>query len=644
MPILPARLAFAADGTPYSPQFGDVYHSTDGGLAQARHVFLGGNALPRRWRGRDSFVIVETGFGLGLNFLATWEAWRTDAQRCERLHFASVEKHPFGADDLARLHARWPELTAVSGQLVRAWPPLVPGFHRLHFEDGRLTLTLLLGDIAELLPKLQAAADAVFLDGFAPEKNPEMWSAAVFRQLARLAKPEATLATWTVAGAVRQGLADAGFLVTKRPGFGRKREMLCGTLPASHTCRTHLGEAARAARAVVIGAGLAGTHAAERLAARGWQVEVLEQAGAPAQGASGNLAGVLRPLPSIDDNRLARLTRAGFLYALGHLAALAQAGHAPRWQASGVLHLARDPAHAEKQRQAVEALALPPEFVRAVTREEATELARWPVEAGGWWFPSGGWVNPPSLCAANLAVHGERVRLRTDIRASRLEYDGRDWLVLDAAGATIARAPVVILANGAQAADFSQVAGLPLRAARGQVSHLPAARTPPLDIVVCRLGYVAPAVDGVRCAGATFLADDTDIGMREADHRENLARLQFMLPGYAEGIDPAALDGRVGLRAMLPDRLPMAGELPQPLPAASPGAAHLRDLRRWPGLYGLLGYGARGLVWAALAAELVASRLNGEPLPLPRDLVDALDPARFLLRGHLPKYPPRDSD
>ncbi|MBS1138541.1 MAG: bifunctional tRNA (5-methylaminomethyl-2-thiouridine)(34)-methyltransferase MnmD/FAD-dependent, partial [Proteobacteria bacterium] len=541
---------------------------------------------------------------LGLNFLATWEAWRTDAQRCERLHFASVEKHPFGVDDLARLHARWPELTAVSGQLVRAWPPLVPGFHRLHFEDGRLTLTLLLGDVAELLPKLRASADVIYLDGFAPEKNPEMWSAPIFRQLARLAKPEATLATWTVAGAVRQGLADAAFLVTKRPGFGRKREMLCGTLPASHTCRTHLGEAARAGKAVVIGAGLAGTHAAERLAARGWQVEVLEQAGGPAQGASGNLAGVLRPLPSIDDNRLARLTRAGFLYALGHLTALAQAGHAPRWQACGVLHLARDPAHAAKQRQAVEALALPPEFVRAVTREEAMELARWPVDAGGWWFPVGCWVNPPSLCDANLAVHGERVRLRTDIRVSRLEYDGGDWLVLDAAGATIARAPVVILANGAQATDFSQVAGLPLRAARGQVSHLPAARTPPLDIVV----------------------------------------FQFMLPGYAEGIDPAALDGRVGLRAMLPDRLPMAGELPQLLPAASPGAAHLRDLRRWSGLYGLLGYGARGLVWAALAAELVASRLNGEPLPLPRDLVDALDPARFLLRGHLPKYPPRDSD
>jgi tRNA 5-methylaminomethyl-2-thiouridine biosynthesis bifunctional protein len=633
-PLIPARPAFTADGTPYSEQYDDVYHSADGGLGQARHVFLGGNGLPQRWRGRESFVIVETGFGLGLNFLATWQAWRGDAARPERLHFVSVEKHPYSAADLAALLRRWPELDPLSSQLLRAWPPLVPGFHRLHFEGAGVTLTLLFGDIAALLPQLRAAADAIYLDGFAPERNPEMWSNAVFEQMARIARPNATLATWCVAGVVRQGLADAGFIAAKRPGYGRKREMLAASLPASQTCRTYAAGEPCSRHAIVIGAGLAGTHAAQRLAARGWQVEVLEQGGAPAQGASGNLAGVLRPVPSVDDNRLARLTRAGFFYALGQIAALSRAGHAVRWHPCGVLHLARDPGHEARQRQAVEALGLPPEFVRAVSRTEAAALACWPVAAGGWWFPAGGWINPPSLCAANLAGHGENIRVRYGVRAQDLEHDGRDWRVLDATGALLGRAPVLILANGIQVTRFEQACRLPLRCARGQVSHLPVDRTPPLDIVVCRLGYVTPAVDGVRCAGATFLADDSDPGLREAEHRENLARLDFMLPGYADRIDAAALDGRVGFRALSPDRLPLVGALPRGgAPEGAPGGAQRHQVPRLPGLYGLLGYGARGLVWAALGAELLASVLSDEPQPLPADLIDALDPARFLVRS-----------
>jgi tRNA 5-methylaminomethyl-2-thiouridine biosynthesis bifunctional protein len=633
-PILPAQLAFDSDGTPYSASFGDVYHSSDGGLEQARHVFLGGNGLPLGWRGHDSFVIVETGFGLGLNFLATWDAWRADAQRPERLHFVSVEQHLFRADDLAQLHRRWPELATPSAQLRRHWPPLVPGFHRLHFERGALTLTLLFGDAAILLPQLAAAADAFYLDGFAPDRNPQMWSPIIFGELARLAKPNATLATWTVAGSVRQGLMDAGFIVAKRQGYGRKRQMLCGALPASQTCRTYQPHAVPNERhAVVIGAGLAGSHAAERLAARGWQVEVLERAAAPAQGASGNLSGVLRPLPSVDDNRLARLTRACFLYAMRHLAALADFGQPVRWQPCGVLHLARDDEHAEKQRRAIEALRLPPEFVRVVTRAQAADLANWPVGSGGWWFPGGGWINPPSLCAANLAAHGHRVHTRYGVEVGALRHDDQGWTVLDTTGAALARAPLVILANGAQAREIEQARHLPLRVARGQVSHLPAALTAPLDIVVTGTGYVTPAIDGTLCAGATFLADDTALDLRTADHRENLARLEFMLPGFAKQIDPASLGGRVGLRPISRDRLPLAGELPRAADTCILRPAHARDVARWTGLYGLLGFGARGLVWAALAAELLACEISGEPLPLPRDLVAALDPARFLVKS-----------
>src|SRR5262245_31713692 len=224
--LVPASPAYEADGTPRSPAYGDVYHSADSGPGQAAHVFLGGNDLPARWAGARVFTIVETGFGLGLNFLATRRAWRDSAARPERLHYVSIEKHPFLREGLAQLHARYPELAALASDLRAAWPLPLPGLHRLHFEGGLVTLTLAFGDVADVLPRLRLAAHAFFLDGFSPERNPDMWAPAVMKGLARLARSGATAATYTAARSVRDALAAAGFEPQLRPGFGRKRDML----------------------------------------------------------------------------------------------------------------------------------------------------------------------------------------------------------------------------------------------------------------------------------------------------------------------------------------------------------------------------------------------------------------------------------
>lgn len=226
-----ASLIVDDDGTPVSPAYGDVYHSAAGGHAQARHVFMAGNGLPMRWQGKDRFVILETGFGLGINFLATWLAWRNDPRRCAALHFVSLEKHPFAADDLACAHGAFPEFATLSGELVEHWPArasLREGEHRIALAGGQVTLHLVLGDAAALLPTLDVAADAFYLDGFSPAKNPALWSPELCRSLYRLAASGATLATWSVAGAVRRALTDAGFSVEKRPGFADKRQMLVG--------------------------------------------------------------------------------------------------------------------------------------------------------------------------------------------------------------------------------------------------------------------------------------------------------------------------------------------------------------------------------------------------------------------------------
>lgn len=634
--IVPARLIQGADGTPVSDQYDDVYHTTAGGPEQARQVFLAGNGLPERWQGQHRFVICETGFGLGLNFLATWAAWREDPLACRFLHFVSIEKHPFTAADLKTAQAAWPQFAPLAAELQARWPPLLPGTHRLWLDQGRVVLTLVFGDAVEKLRHVEAEADAFYLDGFSPAKNPDLWSPAVCKALARLAKPGATLATWSVAGAVRQALAEAGFRVEKRPGFGGKRQMLTGENLSRRPLRypAHAGERA----AIVIGAGAAGASISERLAARGWQVTVLERHDAPGQGASGNLAGVFRPLPSADDNRLARLTRAGYLLGRQHLQALDQAETGLRWGACGVLHLGRDPVHAEAMAETVRRLQPPADFLQYLDTDAARVLAGHPVENGGWWFPGGGWIQPPSLCRANLARHPTRIRLLTGQAVADIRQQDGHWQALDAAGQVLAHAPVLVMASGIDAPRFAPLRWLPQRVGRGQVTHLAASATPPLQQVVCRQGYVTPPVDGLRIAGASLVMGDTDPCLRLTEQQDNLAKLEKILPGFLDALPASVretLCGRVGFRPVSPDRLPIVGAVPVGPTPDRPLPANLRlpQLPRHPGLYCLQGFGARGLVWATLMAELLAARIEGEPLPLESDLVQSLDPGRFLI-GH----------
>jgi len=600
----PAVLAFDAQGRARSPRYDDVYHSTDGGPEQARHVFLDGNDLPARWSGRDGFTILETGFGLGLNFLATWAALDAAAARPRRLHYVSVEAHPCTAAALERAHAAFPALARGASELVAAWPPLVPGFHRLHFAGGRITLTLLFGDAAAMLAELDAVVDAFFLDGFAPDRNPAMWSEPVFSEIARLAAPDATAATWTVAGVVRARLASAGFDVGRRPGFGRKREMLSARRNGVPRAMTP------ARRAAVVGAGLAGTSCAERLAARGWDVELIERHAGPAQESSGNRCGVLRPMLNLPDNANARLSRAAFLYALRHVRALGLPGDA--WGDPGVLHVAPTRDEAERMERISARHAFAPEYVATVSAERAGVLAGRRVAGPGWWFPLGAWADPRAVCTGNLDACGARVVRRFEHTALRIE--GRDgaWHVLGADGSMLAQAPVVILANAFDVQALLPALPVPLARVRGQISYLPPLAGRRLDAVVCGDGYVAPLPDGGYCVGATFDAGDDDTRLRSADHRENLARIERLLPGFAPGLDTDVLDGRVGQRTSTPDRLPACGE-PSP---------------NLPGVSVLTGLGARGLVWAPLCAEALASRLEGEPAPFERSLVRAIDPAR----------------
>ncbi|MBY4945277.1 bifunctional tRNA (5-methylaminomethyl-2-thiouridine)(34)-methyltransferase MnmD/FAD-dependent 5-carboxymethylaminomethyl-2-thiouridine(34) oxidoreductase MnmC [Cupriavidus respiraculi] len=644
----PAEPVLSPDGTPYSPRYDDVYHSVEGGLAQARHVFLCGNGLPDRWQGREQFVIVETGFGQGLNFLATWQAWRDDPRRCGRLHFVSIEKHPFTRDGLATIHAALPELGPMAAQLRAAWPLPLPGLHRMAFEEGAVVLTLALGDIDTLLPKLAVGADAFYLDGFSPARNAEMWAPSVMKRLARLARPGATLATYTAAGFVRRGLASAGFEVAKAPGFGGKRDMTVARFPSDWARRRHPPPAAAnwpERHAIVVGAGLAGCAVTERLAARGWTVSLFEAQDGPARVTSAHRAAAMHPHVSADDSLLSRLSRAGNLYSRRVWQALSEAGHAVGWNECGVLQLGADDAESELQRAALTALGFPAPFVRWMGAEEAAAIHGAGVPRGGLWFGQGGWVAPPDICGAQLAMAGGRVRARFGCRIGAIERDGDGWIARDEAGAVLARAPVLVLANAHEAARLMPQRFLAMRRVRGQLTtllpeHLDALGRWP-DCVVTGTGYLLPTdAQGIARIGSSYEEPDGPLEARAEVHAANLERLAAMLPDTApalDRIDPASLDGYVGERTVSHHRLPWVGPLADEdealRHAVALRGARFRDVPRQPGLYAALAFGSRGLTWAAIAAELVASQIEGEPLPLEGDLVDALDPARLLVRA-----------
>ncbi len=584
-PLVPARLQFHG-GTPYSEAFGDVYHSASGGPAQARHVFLAGNGLPERWQGRERFVILETGFGLGLNFLCTWQAWRADPARCRRLHFVSIEKHPFTASDLRTAHDRYEELKNEAAELHARWPLLVPGAHRLELDDGRVVLTLFFADI-KVARELRLAADALYLDGFSPAKNPDMWSPALTRSLSRLAAPGATAATWSVAAPVRAALESAGFQVEKRKGFAHKNEMLVARLVRPGT-EMH---SVKNRKATVVGAGLAGAAVCERLCARGWEVELIERQAGPAQEASGNHAGTFHPIVTPDDSVFARLTRAGFLYALSRFEKLENL----RWDRCGVLQLARNDRELASQQASIASLGLPEDYAQLVSRAQAASHAGVPVASGGLWFAQGGWIQPRSLVGALLHACGERLTRSFNQELRALPGEG-----------------TVILANSDGAMRLSPVPDLRLRRVRGQVSHIPAGSIEAPHVVVLRGGFVLPPVEGVCVVGASFDLDDDDPAPRASSHAGNLERLNGLLPGHSLAGIPS--EGRVGFRAVAPDRLPLVGKLAQDV-------------------YALTALGSRGLVWSSLAAELLASELEGEPLPIEGKLAQALHPARFARRA-----------
>ena len=660
--IQPANLEFNAEGTPVSRDFDDVYFSNDNGLEETRYVFLEGNHLSTRFpeHPRRLFVVAESGFGTGLNFLTLWQAF--DCFRAaypeatlQRLHFISFEKFPLTAHDLRLAHQRWPELAHWAEQLQTQWPPAIGGCHRLILDDGRVTLDLWLGDINDLTDKLDDSmnqkVDAWFLDGFAPAKNPDMWSPHLFSAMARLARPGATLATFTSAGFVRRGLQEAGFTMRKTKGFGRKRDMLVGVMEQDLAIPAQAPWFARRAstsrEVAIVGGGIASALLSLALLHRGWQVTLYCADEAPATGASGNRQGALYPLLSAHDPALFQFFPAAFTFARRLYDSLPVAFDHD-W--CGVTQLGWDEKSQQKITQML-SLGLPEDIAHAVTAQQVAETAGVDTGCGGIQYPLGGWLCPAELTSAAIALgqsRGLTVHYAHKVQSlSRTAH----WELRFADGKEAQHASVV-LANGHHISQFTQTASLPVYPVGGQVSHIPTApQLSKLRQVLCYDGYLTPQnpSNGHHCIGASYHRGETDMHYSEADQQQNRQRLVDSFPdaSWAKEVDVSEGQARCGVRCATRDHLPMAGNVPD-YDATLEVYQDLADSKETalsapvhPELFMLGGLGSRGLCSAPLLAEALAAQMSDEPVPLDRVTLAGLNPNRLwvrkLLKGKMVK-------
>ncbi|KCZ92374.1 FAD-dependent 5-carboxymethylaminomethyl-2-thiouridine(34) oxidoreductase MnmC [Hyphomonas johnsonii] len=597
------------DGTPVARGHDDVYFTAGDGLAESRAVFLAGCGLPDAWAGRDTFTVAETGFGTGLNFLALWQLWEMHRPApAAWLHFVSFEAYPLAIEDAAQALGNWPELEELAGLLVARWPAPVKGVRRMVWPDAGISLTLHLGDIRETLPASRFRADAWFLDGFSPAKNEDMWAAGLYPELASHSAPGARLGTFTVAGAVRRGLAEAGFEVTRQPGHGRKRERLEATLTTPTPplpdpyALTPATPAAR--RVAIIGAGIAGAGAARALVDAGAEVTVFDRAPAPATGASGNRLALLMPRLDAADTVQARLLVDAYL------AARATYDSLPGVTLTDVRQVPKDPADAARFAKVLADPPLPLEDLEA-------------LRDGGLLHKNAMILRPAELVPALLA--GADLRLGTDAH-------------LDLAARTVNGEPfdAIILATAMATAAILPWLGLEARL--GQVEWVGAAGVTPPDVIASGSYAIADGPD--RLWGATFEPFDGEMpepsDRARQDNADALARLS---PWWIRDTRDHAPVSRASLRATTPDRLPLVGAVPDE-PAAravfdgvKKGRPADADAPVWPGIFMVNGLGARGFTWGPWAGGILAALVLGGPAPAEASALQAVSPMRLVLRA-----------
>ena len=651
-------------GTPISNNFDDVYFSNVNGLEETRYVFIKKNGLPKRWIDGDRrrFVIAETGFGTGLNFLAVWKAFKEYRSQhpnatTKELHFISFEKFPVTQQDLIKAHQAWPELTELAEQLHTHYPPAIKDCHRIVLEDGMITLDLWFGDIKDCMPQVwvgdEGIVDAWFLDGFAPSKNPEMWNQDLFNGMVKMARKDCSVATFTAAGFVRRGLIEAGFDMRKTKGFGTKRDMIVGHV-VERQHKTNImpwynreAQTELNANIAIIGGGIASATTALALLRRGQNITLYCADNELAEGASGNRQGAVYPLLNGNNDKLSRFFSSAFIYArqLIEQAAI-HSDFSHNW--CGVTQLAWDDKSSHKLANIING-GFASELVHHLDKEQTKQITGVDTSFESVHYPLGGWLSPKELTTALIehAVNEGKLTLQTQKELCQLEQVNKTQWQLTFADGSEVRHSTVILANGHRFNQYPQTQQIPASSVRGQVSHVP---TNPslgeLKTVLCYDGYLTPINPETQshCIGASYDRRNIDLNFNGNDQQDNKQRLVNCLPNveWPKQIDIDGFDvhnrARIGIRCAVRDHLPYVGnvcrydDLLQQYDDLRDNQTSAKAAPIYSNLFAIVGLGSRGLSSAPLLGELLASQICGDPLPLPLDVLEALHPGRMWVR------------
>lgn len=630
------------DGVPVANLFDDPYYSRDDGLAESRFVFLEGADIIERAKTAKRFVIAETGFGTGLNFLATWQAWRASNANT-RLIFVSAEAHPMSIPDMEKAHTCFPELADLSQQLRDAMPPPSDGYHIRHFDDGTVSLLLMYGTADNAYANLNAQVDAWYLDGFAPAKNPSMWTDKLFREIARLSSTGTTLATFTAAGFVRRGLTEVGFDMKKIAGFGRKRERLVGTYSRpEHTAAvsgdcelpawSKLGPS-KTDRIVVVGGGIAAASLASAFRLRGLTPTVVRSP--QIHPVSSLPAAILAPRFMLDDTP----ERGFFSSAFAQVVSL-DAYKAAMSPAKGVVLKGNKPEDFDR-------------FERII------EFYGWPADwmdrhADGMLLPRGATVNAQRVLEALFADTPI-----IDQQVAAIVPTENGWLLTDAGNESILEADCVVVATGMEASNLLSSPALGhktgtdlqpvLRPVTGQIEVVTSSNLNDLSPETLSFGgYVSAETDdgdgqAIRTIGTTFNPQPYD---NQVELKPTAAARGKILEDLFEATGGSVNEQNnirswAGWRATVPDHLPYAGPVPDwgdlfeaCTPLAKDSSLPLKKTPRFhDGLYCLTGLGSKGFQYGPLLGDYVAAMILSEPNPIPADMIPRLHPARAAVRS-----------
>lgn len=553
--------------------------------------------------------------------------------------------------DLEKAHAPHTEINQLSHELRNSYPALHPGYHQISLDGGQVELLLVFGAIEHQIDRLPLMADAWYLDGFAPSRNPTMWSSQVFSAIAERSHKGTRVATYSTARMVRDGLETVGFECTKVPGFAGKRESVTGVKVADPNPQRPSPWYRRSlpmksgAKIAVIGAGISGACIGSELEKAGADVTIIDSHPGPAGDASGNPAGLIQPRPGGGNPAYERLQTSAYLHAVQTYDQLNN--EHPVWLGNrGVLSFGRDEAFLSRHINWLSGGGLPGDHAKAVDSNEINDIAGVDIGCAGAWFPKAGTINPGLICQVLIG----QIPTLYGVRITKIENSGDRWLLKDVNSRPRLEVDAVVLANGFAASSLCPDCDVPLYAKRGQLSYIKATeQSHNLRVGLSYGGYATPVVplhEGAgHILGATYQqwpdiqSDEWNI-LDQEDHEENRLHVKSRLPLLFPSLSGPVIGGRASVRTTTTDHLPVVG----PAFNAASYQRDFADLRHGkrpglfpdadytPGVYMLSALGSRGFALAPLLAKMLVAEMLGTPSPVDETVLNLIHPARFLVR------------